>query len=382
MSKVCLVSYFAWPVLSGEPVPGVSPGGEEVQHSLLARVLARRGADAALVTGDFGQAQETRIENVRVLKTFRADAGLPVLRMIYPRLTTLWQALTTADADTYYVSCAGSIVGYVAAFCARHKRRFVFRVASDADCCPDRLLVSNARDRWLYEWGIRKASCILVQTRHQQTLLKTNYGLDSEIADMLVDIPDQPAPQASRDIDVLWLANLRSVKRPEWVIELARSLPQVKFVMAGGPYTNQSELFDTTKKEASQLPNLDFLGSIPHRETGQLFSRAKLFLNTSELEGFPNTYLQAWANGTPVVATFDPDGLIKKKHLGSACVTQNETALALQGLLHDTTTRLAVGLRAHAFVNERFGAPAVSSYENHLFKTHGHNSDQPTQSAP
>lgn len=382
MNKVCLVSYFAWPVLSGKSVRGISPGGEEVQHSLLARTLARRGADVTLVTGDFGQAQETRIENIRVLKTFRADAGLPVLRLIYPRLTALWQALTNADADTYYVSCAGSIVGYVAAFCALHRRRFVFRIASDADCCPDRLLVSNARDRWLYEWGIRKAACILVQTRHQQVLLETNYGLDSEIADMLVDIPEQPAPQENRDIDVLWLANLRSVKRPEWVIELAKLLPQIKFVMAGGPYTNQSELFDKTQKEALQLPNLEFLGSILHRDTGQLFSRAKLFLNTSELEGFPNTYLQAWANGTPVVATFDPDGVIKKKHLGNACITQGETASALQELLHDTTTRLAVGLRAHAFVNEHFGVSAVSNYENHLFPTHGHKYHQPTPSAP
>ncbi len=183
---------------------------------------------------------------------------------------------------------------------------------------------------------------------------------------MLVDIPNQPAPQAARDIDVLWLANLRSVKRPEWVIALAKMLPQVNFVMAGGPYTSQYELFETTKNEAAQLPNLQFLGSIPHRETGELFSRAKLFLNTSELEGFPNTYLQAWANGTPVVATFDPDELIQKKNLGTACSAQDETASALKNLLLDTSTRIEAGLRAHRFVKERYGAPAVSHYEKHL----------------
>jgi glycosyltransferase involved in cell wall biosynthesis len=283
-------------------------------------------------------------------------------------LTSLWRALKKADADTYYVSCAGSIVGYVAAFCSLHKRRFVFRVASDADCCPDRLLVSNTRDRWLYEWGIRKASCILVQTQHQKDLLKANYGLDSAIADMLVDIPDHPAPQTARDIDVLWLANLRSVKRPEWVIALAKMLPQVSFVMAGGPYASQHGLFETTKNEAAQLPNLRFLGSIPHRETGELFSRAKLFLNTSELEGFPNTYLQAWANGTPVVATFDPDELIQKKNLGTACSARDETASALKNLLLDTSTRIEAGLRAHRFVKDRYGAAAVSNYENHLLR--------------
>lgn len=366
--RVCLVSYLAWPVLSGNQVPGASPGGEEVQHSLLAKNLARRGAHVTLVTGDFGQPQETTIEQVRVLKTFKANTGLPVMRMIHPRLTKLWRALKQADADTYYVSCAGSIVGYIAAFCALHKRRFVFRVASDADCCPDRLLISNQRDRWLYEWGIRKADRILVQTRLQQSLLKTNYGLDSEIADMLVDIPEQPASQTSRDIDVLWLANLRSVKRPDWVIALAKRLPHVNFVMAGGPYASQPELFEKTKNEAKKLPNFQFLGSVPHRQTADLFSRAKLFLNTSELEGFPNTYLQAWANGTPVVATFDPDGMIEKINLGIRSHTIEDTASALEKLLQDRNSRVEAGLRAHNLIKERHGVPAVSNYESHLLR--------------
>ncbi|MDO9196984.1 glycosyltransferase family 4 protein [Rhodoferax sp.] len=369
MSKrVCLVSYFAWPVLSGVTVPGVSPGGEEVQHSLLAKALAARGASVSILVGDFGQPDEARIQNVNVLKTFRADAGIPGLRMIHPRLTGLWNAMSKANADTYYVSCAGSIVGYVAAFCALHKRRFVFRVASDADCCPERLLVSNARDRWLYEWGLPKASCILAQTKHQQSLLKANYGLDSTLADMLVDIPEEPPGQAARDIDVLWVANLRSVKRPEWVLELAKLLPEIGFLMAGGPYTAQQKLFDSIKQQASALPNLQFLGGVPHRETGDLFGRARLFLNTSELEGFPNTYLQAWANGTPVVATFDPDGLIREKTLGRACTELNGTAEAIRALLSETTARIEVGLRAHRFVKDRHGTLAIRNYEQHLLR--------------
>ena len=43
------------------------------------------------------------------------------------------------------------------AFARLHGRRVVFRIASDADCEPDRLLIEHARDRWLYAWGLERA---------------------------------------------------------------------------------------------------------------------------------------------------------------------------------------------------------------------------------
>jgi glycosyltransferase involved in cell wall biosynthesis len=72
---------------------------------------------------------------------------------------------------------------------------------------------------------------------------------------------------------------------------------------------------------------------VPYEQSIRLFDQTKIFINTSEFEGFPNTYLQSWARGIPVVATYDPDNLIKKLGLGIAVSSPSEMANAVLRLL-------------------------------------------------
>ncbi|HYS11666.1 MAG TPA: glycosyltransferase family 4 protein, partial [Burkholderiaceae bacterium] len=192
--KICFVGLDNLPVLAPEykqhPV-----GGASVQQTLLARALARRGHDVSMVVADLGQADDARWDAIRVLKAYRPDAGLPLLRFIHPRWTELWSALRRADADLYYTSCAGMHVGLLALFCRRFHKRFVFRSASESDCDPSRLLVRFARDRWLYAYGLRRADAILVQSRSQGEALARSYGLAARVADSFVE---NPASRAAR----------------------------------------------------------------------------------------------------------------------------------------------------------------------------------------
>jgi glycosyltransferase involved in cell wall biosynthesis len=362
--SICLIGLDNLPVLAPE-FRGQAIGGESVQQTLLARALVRRGHQVSMVTADSGQRDAMVRDGICVYKAYRPAAGLPVLRFIHPRWSGLWSALARADTQVYYASCAGMHVGLLSLFCARHDRRFVFRCASDTDCDPSRLLVRYARDRWLYAYGLRRADAVLVQSAAQAQSLAQRFGRASRVAGLLAE----PAPPAARrDIDVLWVGNIRRVKRPERVLELAARVPEAVIHMVGGPVPDERALYKRIRAEAQRYPNLIFHGHLPYWEASAMYGRARLLVNTSEAEGFPNAYLQAWMLGVPVVTFSDPDGVIDCHGLGE--VIRSEVAMrgAVRRLLASQDELAALGARCRAYMRqeyseERILAPYLAAFE-------------------
>jgi glycosyltransferase involved in cell wall biosynthesis len=357
--RICIVALDAYPVLAASSaVPYV--GGESVQHVLLARAWRDLGVDVSMVVHDHGQPRRHEIDGIRVHSMCPRDSGVRVIRFVHPHMTTLFRALWAANADIYYQSPASVDTGLVAWFCRRFGRRFVFRIASDANCMPGRQLISYWRDRKLFEYGMRNACLVAAQTAYQQQLLRQNYGLESQVISMAADLAT-PLPPERKDIDVLWVSNFREVKRPDAVVEIARALPKIGFTMVGGALPGAEACFERVSAAARELPNLSVLGPVPYHQVGGLYDRARLFLNTSTMEGFPNSFLQAWMRGLPVVSTFDPDdGLIRREQLGTAVSTVAELIPAVQQTLQDPVLAARTARRAHQFAVQQFSGPAVA----------------------
>jgi glycosyltransferase involved in cell wall biosynthesis len=302
---VCFVAPHAWPVLAGAADIKVV-GGAEVQQSLIARALARSGFRVSMICLDFGQPDGVCVDGVTVYKTHEPDSGVPVLRFLHPRLTSVWSALRRADADIYYQRCGSMLTGVIAAFCRRYGRKSVYAGAFDTDFLPGKQQIQFARDRWLFEYGLRNVDTIVVQNPYQQETCLANYGRKSVL------IPSGYAPPIEAAADeggaVLWVATIRDYKQPELLLEIARRLPQLRFVMVGGPASSGASMmryYEAIEREARSLPNVEFAGFVPFAGVEAYFNRARVFVNTSRHEGFPNTFLQAWARGIPTVAFFD-----------------------------------------------------------------------------
>jgi glycosyltransferase involved in cell wall biosynthesis len=345
--SLCFVALSAYPTLSGR---NAYAGGIEWQQSLTARWLAARGHRVSMITWDEGQPDGECIDGVRIWKTCARDAGIRGLRFLTPRWTALCKALRRADADLYYHNCGEYVTGQVALWCGRAGRRFVYSVASDRDCDP-RLPDKSLRERMFYRYGLRKADVVIAQTHVQQRLLAAGFGRAAHVFPMPCPGPPYFAAKPSDALPprrVAWVGRLAPVKRLELLFEVAATLPDVEFEVAGDAQ-EPGRYVQGLRDAAARLPNVTLLGRIPREAVRGLYRRAACLCCTSTYEGFPNTFLEAWSEGCPVVSTVDPDGLIAGRGLGAVAASGPELVSALRRLLQAPAEWQAAARRAREY---------------------------------
>jgi glycosyltransferase involved in cell wall biosynthesis len=358
-AHLCFLAPHAWPVLSGDPhIPEV--GGAEVQQSLLARLFAAQGYRVSMICLDYGQPQRSVVDGVTVHKAFRAEAGVPVLRFLHPRLTSMWRAMRETGADIYYCRTASAWVGFLAEFCRRHGRRSVYAGASNMDFVPGQGgQIRYARDRWLYRRGLARVDRIVAQNEVQRATCRATYRREPVVIANCYQPPAGRVAGPAGGERVLWVGAIRAGKRPALLLELAARLPHRRFVMVGGPDPRETALFERVRSQAAGLANVELTGFLPFAQAERRFDDARVLVNTSEYEGMPNTFLQAWSRGIPTVATVDVGTPVHRAFRGI-----DEGAQAIESLFQSRAAweSASRGCREH-FERMHSCARVLSQYE-------------------
>ena len=344
LPKLCFVAHFAYGAMARDGSGHI--GGVEHQVTMMARWFVSQGYSVSLITWDEGYDNNTVIEGVRLIKLCARSAGLPGLRFFTPRWTSLVRALAQADADIYYHNCAEYVTGQVAHWCQRHGKRFVYSVASDPDCDPALPTLTSWRERKLYRYGLQHADKVIVQTGSQQQALKSGFNVDADVIGMpctgISGDEFEKTVQLRRDkpFRVIWVGRMDPVKRPEFYLRVAEKLPEIQFDLIGG-YDQDAEYAQSILSQAKILTNVAVHGRVNREHIGKFYADGAALCCTSTIEGFPNTFLEAWSYGLPIISTVDPDNLLSTKSLGVFVNDEQSTVKAIEQLANDDELRLS-----------------------------------------
>jgi glycosyltransferase involved in cell wall biosynthesis len=273
----------------------------------------------------------------------------------------LYRALRQIRPQVIYQRVGCGYTGISAVYARRHRIPLVWHVSHDTDVMPSTLdpgrnLLRRWIEKWSIELGIRWADTIVVQTRRQSDLLRRHYGRDADAVIQNFHPDPTEATDKSATPTVAWVANLKSWKRPQIFVRLAqklRDIPGIEFVMLGeepsGP--KQEQWRSDLLQALAATPNLRYLGKKSQTEVNQVLAQAWIFVNTSQHEGFPNTFIQAWMRGAVIVSLdVNPDGVLDSEKLGIHAGSEEGLERAVRELLSTPALRTRYAGRARAYV--------------------------------
>jgi glycosyltransferase involved in cell wall biosynthesis len=162
----------------------------------------------------------------------------------------------------------------------------------------------------------KMADRITAQNMQQKELFEQNRKrkVDAIIPNVIEDITSHDNDR-NRDL-ILWVGRSVPLKRPELFLIQAKSFPDEKFVMICPP-SFDTDYYNHIRAQAELIPNLEFIEYVAPAEMHDYYLRSKIYLLTSEAEGFSNTMMEAMISGTAIVSlSVNPDHIFEQYKLG------------------------------------------------------------------
>lgn len=363
--KVCIYGLGTYQLLSGSSQNEM--GGAELQEALLASELSKHGFEVSCIVYDLGQPSCEVINNVSLYKTLPKGYPIDSFVSFFKALILTWRALSTCNSDIYYYRGSGSDISVLAIFCLLKRKKFVLGMASNKDVdgiFEKELKLHEKISFWL---GVKFANCVICQNKGQQTSLKNKFKKNSVQINNLHPVPVSNISKKD-NLKIIWVGTIRPEwKQPELFLNLAQEIPDAKFQMIGGFSTN-IEFYEKIKESALKIPNLEFVGFVPYPQVNEYFENAYILVNTSTVEGFPNTFIQAWMVGVPTVSlNVDPDEVITSNMLGYCSKTFNQLVEDSKRLFYNEKLRMEFGNNARKFAENNFDAKKITKQYVKLF---------------
>lgn len=308
---------------------GRTPGGGELQVALLAKALALKGHEVVIVD-PFAIESFVTSEGVKLINVPHWNKGIRGVRLFQYRIPALKKILAEQKADYYYVRLRSylHLIPYLVS--RKLKSKFIVAVACDLDILSlwtkirydykpmIQFFTLSLPNEIVFNYLLKRSDYITIQHTGQQ--LNSSSGKPKTILfPNIFNFSNITSGKNSDGEYFLYVGSLTVLKGSINLLRLLREIDRKnnKFVIIGKPKDSRSEKI---YKELGKLENVILMGAVDHRKTMEMIANAKALISTSNFEGFPNIFLEAWATGVPVISLkVNPGNVIQRRGLGISC---------------------------------------------------------------
>jgi glycosyltransferase involved in cell wall biosynthesis len=214
-----------------------------------------------------------------------------------------------------------------------------------------------------------RTATVVSQTKSQARTLSDGFGVDSTvIPNGCVITPESRLSTTASGPDVLWVGRIQhQQKRPDRVLDLAEKTNGIQYEIVG-PLEGSDDYCNRFLQRVETMDKVQYSGFVNPDEMVKKYISSDILLNTSDYEGFPNTFLEAWQCRVPVVSQYYSfDDRLQDLDFGFQTGGLTPTADILMNLLADQERLKTIGQRARQFVIDNYSIQNVAAdYETLL----------------
>jgi len=332
MKKILILHLAHWDQLMG---------GAEQQLKYLANYLLNKGYEVHIISLKQNDKPLEKTELISHLIPYRPIPGT-FGQTFFRFKRILLKKIKEINPDVFVTRGFTSWAGISAEIAKKYDKKHLHFIASDNEVVRDEKKISKRRflnkiELKFYLKVYNGHTKIICQNGFQSNTINTKYNIHSEIITQAAPSPHGISSNKTYDvIQIVWIANLKPLKQPEKYIEIVEHFKDnnsIKFLMIGRDLGNKYQHLLQTQCEN---PNFDYLGELTNDEVNVLLEKSHILINTSEYEGFSNTFVQAWMRGTVVISlNSNPDNVLTKFNIGYETITKSNTISVINKLINN-----------------------------------------------
>lgn len=340
-------------------------GGAEYQVKCIVDLLIRSGEfEVYFLTRDVDPAYKADgYEIIKIKNILNKKRG-----GFYLDTFDLLSHFRAIKPEIIYQRSGTSYTGICAYYSKNNRCKFIWHIAHDKDIKLFKINITRNFiiqfiEKKILEYGIRNANTIIAQTKDQVNLLQKNYQIiASAIIHNFHPLPLEPI-EKNMILTIVWVANLKPIKRPEVFLKLVKDMEKmddIRFIMIGKIQGRPSwkkrfdKIFEISR-------NMQYMGYLEQTKVNKILSESHILVNTSEAEGFSNTFIQAWMRKVPVVSlSVNPDNILTNEGIGLCSGNYEQLLADVIMLIKNSALREAMGKKAQVYAFKNYSEKEAS----------------------